>query len=514
MTRRRMLALAIIAGWLIGLGALAHRQLFRPRSDRFAEAALLVQPLTHYYSVIQGGQHIGFARSMLDTTAHGVFVSDFLVVDLAKHRAAARVDVNLSRTMRLSSFRVELGADLGPFLSIGTVSGDTALTVVTRVGETNTDTLVERLSEPILVPSVVPLAIALVDGPAVGRRYEYTVFDPGIMGITHIGVRIRAESLLVVPDSARQPAPGGFWIPAQLDTVKAWLLEPEGVAGSAAGAIAGWMDEKGRMVQATQIGNLELERTTYEISYENWAHVAKRMHPAPPEDDRRILDVTAIGAGAAGAAARGPLQRLTVRLRNAPLGGFDLDGDSQRLIHDTLLVARDSNATPGFTLPADTAHFAATLRPERFLQSDDSAIVALAHRLVGKERNPRIVGERITRWVHDSLVKRVSLTVPDAVQVLRSRRGDCNEHTQLFLALARAAGLPARGAAGLAYVDGQFYYHAWPEIWLGRWVPVDPTLGEFPADAGHLRFVVGDYRRQADLWRLVDALRIDVLSSD
>src|SRR2546430_8966554 len=45
--------------------------------------------------------------------------------------------------------------------------------------------------------------------------------------------------------------------------------------------------------------------------------------------------------------------------------------------------------------------------------------------------------------------------------------------------------------SGLVYLDGRFYYHAWPEVWLRDWVAVDPTLDQFPADATHLRFVVG-----------------------
>ncbi|MGH7718000.1 MAG: transglutaminase-like domain-containing protein, partial [Gemmatimonadaceae bacterium] len=143
---------------------------------------------------------------------------------------------------------------------------------------------------------------------------------------------------------------------------------------------------------------------------------------------------------------------------------------------------------------------------------NDPQIVALARRLSGGETDPAVVAERITRWVHDSLEKRVTFTIPSAAQVLRARRGDCNEHTQLFVALARAAGIPARGVAGLTYVGGKFYYHAWPEVYLGDWVAVDPTFGQFPADAAHLRFVVGGYTRQAELLRLIGTLDIDVLA--
>ena len=82
-----------------------------------------------------------------------------------------------------------------------------------------------------------------------------------------------------------------------------------------------------------------------------------------------------------------------------------------------------------------------------------------------------------------------------------------------YLAGVRAAGIPARAAAGLALVGTKFYYHAWPEVFVGKWVAVDPTFGQFPADASHLRFVTGGLGRQADLLRLVGNLRIQVLGT-
>jgi hypothetical protein len=73
-------------------------------------------------------------------------------------------------------------------------------------------------------------------------------------------------------------------------------------------------------------------------------------------------------------------------------------------------------------------------------------------------------------WVHDSLAKEPSVTLPSAVATLRSRAGDCNEHAQLFVALARAVGIPARTISGVVAIDGKFYYHAWAEVMLQRWV--------------------------------------------
>ena len=50
--------------------------------------------------------------------------------------------------------------------------------------------------------------------------------------------------------------------------------------------------------------------------------------------------------------------------------------------------------------------------------------------------------------------------------MLRTKVGDCNEHTALYVAMARALGIPARIAVGLVYIHGAFYYHAWPEVYL------------------------------------------------
>lgn len=116
-------------------------------------------------------------------------------------------------------------------------------------------------------------------------------------------------------------------------------------------------------------------------------------------------------------------------------------------------------------------------------------------------------------WVHEELEKRITVSVPSALEVLETRRGDCNEHTVLYVALARAVGLPARTAAGLVYVDGRFYYHAWPEVYIDGWVAVDPTFGQFPADAAHLRFTVGGLARQVELIQLVGRLTLEVVDT-
>jgi len=74
----------------------------------------------------------------------------------------------------------------------------------------------------------------------------------------------------------------------------------------------------------------------------------------------------------------------------------------------------------------------------------------------------------------------------DAKDILKSLSGDYLERTIMFASYSRAAGLPTRLVGGLVYQYGYFYFHTWPEVWFDKWIPVDPTLVQFPADVTHI----------------------------
>jgi hypothetical protein len=75
-------------------------------------------------------------------------------------------------------------------------------------------------------------------------------------------------------------------------------------------------------------------------------------------------------------------------------------------------------------------------------------------------------------------------------------------------------------AAGIVYSesifsDGAFYYHAWPEVWLGeQWLAIDPTFDQFPADATHVKLVEGALDQQVELMSAVGRLKIEVLEPE
>jgi hypothetical protein len=507
MSRRAALGAAIMVAWFAGISMLVRREYFRPQIERLAEAALRVNPGVTFYGVMQGGQQIGFASSTVDTTSTGITVRDYLVADLplgGKHRrASASTNVELSRALRMRGFELAVDAEGPPLRANGRVLGDSVLLLSISMGTDKPDTQRVALTGPILLPNLVPFAVALGEHPKVGKHYLLPVFDPASMGRKDINFQIGAESLFVVNDSAVFDSAATRWRGTLPDTIRAWQILPDTTGG-----FSGWIDEQGRIVQTSQFG-FELQRLPYAVAFENWRMASSERSSGGP--DRDIYETTAI---AANKRLQEDVKRLRVRLSSVSLRGFALNGQRQRLFHDTLIVTRENDGAlaASYALPVGGRLLDRTnTRREPLIQTDDPAIKTLARRLVGGERDPRRAAAVINAWVHDSLEKRITFGVPNALQVLQTRRGDCNEHTQLFVALARAAGIPTRIAAGLVYVGGKFYYHAWPEVRLGDWTAVDPTFGQFPADAAHLRFVIGGLAQQAELLRLMGNLKIDVL---
>jgi len=509
----------ILLAWGVGLGFLVQREYFRERSAVLAEAALRLGPSTSFYMVEQDGKQIGFASTTIDTSTTTFEVVDYFTADLPLgdqvYRASARSVITLSRALALRTFDAQFEMGDSPMNVAGSAEGDSAVRFVLEVPGQAPDSQRLRVRGPILLPTLVPAAAMLVRDPKVGATVTVASFDPRTMATQDVRLRFTAESLFSLVDSAAYDSTRREFVPALIDTVRAWKLEPEEASG-----FAGWVDAQGRVVETTQPGGIRLKRMAYEIAFENW----RRARSAAGSDGTvatapagGILEGTAIAAGVL--PGRGGPTMLRVRLSGVSLAGFDLQGGRQQLANNELTIARESPdvLVADWSLAVRTAgfrqRFEPELRAEPLLQSEDREIIQLAVRIAGRDRDPRVVAEKINRWVHDSLEKVITLSVPNALQVLRTRRGDCNEHTQLFTALARAAGIPTRIATGVAYVDGKFYYHAWPEIRLRDWVAVDPTFGQFPADAAHLRFVRGGLTRQGELLRLVGNLRIEVLDA-
>jgi hypothetical protein len=144
------------------------------------------------------------------------------------------------------------------------------------------------------------------------------------------------------------------------------------------------------------------------------------------------------------------------------------------------------------------------------VQSRNSMIRSLAWEIVGDTRNDWQVAQDINRWVHNNLEKEMVDTVT-ALDALHDRRGECQSHTYLFTALARAAGIPTRIVNGLVYSKeySGFLYHAWPEVYVGEWRALDPTFGQSVVDATHIKLTEGTKEGPFGLMEFVGKLEID-----
>jgi transglutaminase-like putative cysteine protease len=127
--------------------------------------------------------------------------------------------------------------------------------------------------------------------------------------------------------------------------------------------------------------------------------------------------------------------------------------------------------------------------------------------IVSRDDLSPVKAKKLVAWVHEKIQKRPVLSVPNALETLQNRMGDCNEHAVLLAALARAAGIPAQVESGLVYQRGRFYYHAWNVFYLGTWITADSSMGQFPADVTHIRFVRGT-EKQIDFVRFIGRVRL------
>lgn len=176
----------------------------------------------------------------------------------------------------------------------------------------------------------------------------------------------------------------------------------------------------------------------------------------------------------------------SLRLRDAPNQELSRRPDGAL---DVDLFSR-----PG--LPVLPAERRIALAVTSSIDAGDPTVAALAHSITEGESDPALRVERLIQWTYKNLEKNLSTNLTTASQVLAHKQGDCTEHALLFVALSRAAGIPAREVSGLVYMGDsiqRFGWHAWAEVDLGgRWVQVDPSWGETLANATHLTLGVGD----------------------
>ena len=211
-------------------------------------------------------------------------------------------------------------------------------------------------------------------------------------------------------------------------------------------------------------------------------------------------------------------RQVRLQLLGAPLLRENLESQRQTVLSVTGAVAEievradrfpEHGLPPGAPDPAMAPFLAST----PFLQANDRRMIAKAREITGQWTDSLAAAKAIYDWVYRTVEKKPTPSLPSALDVLQQLEGDCNEHTYLFVGLARAAGLPAKIRVGLTLHEGLFYYHAWPSVYVGRWLDMDPTLGQPAVDATHLSLFEGELQEQMKLMGVLGRLKIRVMEA-
>jgi transglutaminase-like putative cysteine protease len=155
-------------------------------------------------------------------------------------------------------------------------------------------------------------------------------------------------------------------------------------------------------------------------------------------------------------------------------------------------------------LPIENEKLRAYLKPSAFIQSGHREIIVKSQEILKGEKSAVNALKMLTKWVADEIKDSMTDSF-SSLDVLHKKEGECQAHVYLYTALARAAGIPTKVVSGLVYLeDYGFLYHSWAESYVGSWIPVDPTFGQVPADATHIKLVEGE--RFEDLSKLVNVI--------
>lgn len=141
------------------------------------------------------------------------------------------------------------------------------------------------------------------------------------------------------------------------------------------------------------------------------------------------------------------------------------------------------------------------IEPSEKIDSDHPGIIKLASSLARGEDDLFVVTYNLADWIKENV--NYSLTTAtleanqDASWVLSNRYGVCDEITNLFIAMSRSLGIPAKFISGIAYTTSEKFStpygsHGWAEVYFPGhgWVPFDITYDEIGyVDPTHVKLI-------------------------
>jgi hypothetical protein len=435
-----------------------------------------------WMNIYQQEQKIGYVHRQIFKTLEGykILESVFMQINTMGMMQDLRFKTvgSLKPDLTLSSFDFELFSSLFRFKARGTLKDKTlTLSMASGAGPE------QKLSLPSkkdIHLSVGLLEIFSARDLKPGDSRTFTVFDP-------ITATERSVKILVVEEET-------IYVMDREEKAKKVSVEFMGVSQFA------WIGKDGAALREEGPLGIRLEQVAKE-------EALQRIAVLPG------TDIAAFASIPSNKMIRSVDQLTELKLT---LTGVDekvlvLEGNRQSFQDRVLIIRKEpvSNLLSQHQSQKASKEMKKYLEPTPFIQSDHPEIQAKVKEIISPNDTMMVKARKLVEWVYKNLQKRPVLSVPNALEILRHRVGDCNEHAMLLMALARAAGIPAQMEAGIVYQRGRFYYHAWNILYLGAWVTADATMGQFPADVTHIRLVRG-MERQIDLIRVIGRMKIDI----
>lgn len=469
--------------WLIRYEAFPHLFTHRISGYRniFSSAPVLMDS---WMKIIFDGHHIGYSHTVVDVDDQSV-PQQYIVQNETRmnlnimgqmQRISADVSARLDMTYALREFAFEMRAEQYSIRLKGIRAEDGLFDVEIQSPGGIQKTRMEIPDDVVIHSALLEVGLGSMSP---GEVMRVRTLDPTTLSLMDMEVRaLRRE---------------------ELNGQRALVLSStvQGVE------FTSWVDDKGNLLrQETPFGWVleaaeDTEATAFERDGAGQADMLRRLAIPSANSLRDSRNV----------------RRMKIKLEALQLAPAELATSRQRVISSgagsTVLeisaepFSKDPNPDPGRYLAASP-----------FVQSDHKDIIDRAAKITEGIQSKLEKARAICDWVHDYVEKDPSASLPSAVEVLRVGKGDCNEHTYLFVALARAAGIPARICIGAVYLDGAFYYHAWPAVYLDGWTEMDPTFGQHEADASHIYLCEGESAAQVRLLQVVGQVKADILEED
>lgn len=295
---RKVVGIVVLALWVLGLAFLYKRNGTHDPAQDLAQAGMRVSPEVFYYNVEQNGVPIGSASSSVDTVTDRLIAIDFLRGAMIHGNDTmhfeSRSEARMTRGLHMRDFVVKTVGNLPPFTLRGVMQEgeDKTLRVTTLDGRKGRPVTTELVPDkPVFLPTTAALPLMLKGEPKIGDSISVAVYNPFSRKAEPATLRVEADSLFLLPDSAKMDSTTGRWVKAHQMSVRGWRV------GGTPPFQKMWVDASGRLLAANAPDGISLVRSTYELSFANW-----KLEHMTAADSVRARAIAAMEAAQAAAA--------------------------------------------------------------------------------------------------------------------------------------------------------------------------------------------------------------------